>query len=167
LPFSSPSASCSRERADNQFPPHPRSFNNRRHGTNGTGFTTLYAFTATDANANNSDGANPQAGLTLSGNTLYGTTTDGGTNGNGTVFALALSPPAPQLTIIRSAANVILMWPTNYAGFDYSGFTLESTTNLVSPAVWATNSPGPIVVNGQSAVTNPISGAQRFYRLSQ
>jgi hypothetical protein len=68
----------------------------------------------------------------------------------------------PQLTIIPSGANVILTWPTNAAGF-----TLQSTTNLVSPAVWSTVSPGPVVVNGQNAVTNPISGTKKFYRLSQ
>jgi hypothetical protein len=55
-----------------------------------------------------------------------------------------------------------LTWPTNAAGF-----TLQSTTNLVSPAVWSTVSPGPVVVNGQNAVTNPVSGTQNFYRLSQ
>jgi uncharacterized repeat protein (TIGR03803 family) len=59
--------------------------------TNGTGFTTLYSFTATDANGNNSDGAHPYAGLTLSGSTLYGTTKAGGTNGDGTVFSISLA----------------------------------------------------------------------------
>jgi hypothetical protein len=76
------------------------------------------------------------------------------------VGTATLSPP--QLTIIRSGANVIVRWPTNAAGF-----ILQSTTNLVSPAVWSTVSPGPVVVNGQNAVTNPISGKQQFYRLSQ
>jgi formylglycine-generating enzyme required for sulfatase activity len=67
-----------------------------------------------------------------------------------------------NLTIIRSAANVILTWPANA-----TGFTLQSTTNLVSPAVWITVVPGPVVVNGNNTVTNPISGSQKFYRLSQ
>jgi len=48
-----------------------------------------------------------------------------------------------------------------------AGFILQSTTNLVSPAVWSAVSPGPIVVNGQNAVTNPISGTKKFYRLIQ
>ena len=56
---------------------------------------------------------------------------------------------------------------SNYAGFDYTGFTLQSTTNLVSSAVWAAVSPGPVVIDGQNAVTNLISGTQQFYRLSQ
>src|ERR1039457_230891 len=67
-----------------------------------------------------------------------------------------------NLTIIRSAANVILTWPTNA-----TGFTLQSTTNLGSPAVWTTVVPGPVVVNGNNTVPSPISGSQKFYRLSQ
>jgi uncharacterized repeat protein (TIGR03803 family) len=129
--------------------------------TNGAGFTNLHSFTATSgSNSTNSDGANPKGGLISSGNTLYGTAGDGGSSGNGTVFSLSL--PLPQLTIIHSAANVILTWPTHNAGF-----TLQSTTNLAPPAVWATNSPAPVVVNGQNTVTNRISSMQQFYRLSQ
>jgi beta-glucanase (GH16 family) len=70
--------------------------------------------------------------------------------------------PTPQLTIIPSGANVVLTWPTNA-----TGFTLQSTTNLGSSAVWSTNSPAPVVVNGQNTVTNPISDTQMFFRLSQ
>src|SRR6266446_1955021 len=44
--------------------------------TAGTGFTTLYSFTAASTNSSgaytNSDGAFPLAGLILSGDTLYG-----------------------------------------------------------------------------------------------
>jgi uncharacterized repeat protein (TIGR03803 family) len=132
--------------------------------TNGTGFTNLHSFTAPSGpSLTNSDGTVPFAGLILSGTTLYGTTEDGGSLGFGTVFSLSLgSVSAPQLTIISSGVNVILTWPTNAAGF-----TLQSTTNLVSPAVWSTVSPGPVIVNGQNAVTNPVSGARQFYRLSQ
>ena len=72
-----------------------------------------------------------------------------------------LSSPA-QLTIIPSGANLILTWPTNAIGF-----TLQSTTNLGSPAAWATNCPAPVVIGGQNTVTNPIAGAQQFYRLVQ
>ena len=126
-------------------------------------FPKLHRFTAlgTYPFTTNSDGANPVAGLILSGNTLYGTASQGGSSGRGTVFSLSLPPP-PQLTIIGSGDNVILTWPTNAAGF-----TLPSMTNLVSPAVWTTVSPGPVVADGQNVVTNPISGTQQFYRLSQ
>jgi len=70
----------------------------------------------------------------------------------------------PLLTITLSGANVVLTWPTNVAGFDYTGYILQSTTNLVSP-VWSTNSPAPVVIAGLNTVTNPITGAQQFYRL--
>ena len=131
--------------------------------TDGTGFTNLHSFTALDTATftTNSDGADPFVGLILSGNILYGTAAGGGSSGKGTVFSFSLPPP-PQLTIIRYGTNVVLSWPTNAAGF-----TLQSTTNLVSPLVWITNSPAPTVVNGQNTVTNPISGTKKFYRLSQ
>jgi uncharacterized repeat protein (TIGR03803 family) len=122
--------------------------------TNGTGFTTLHSFT------DGSDGLLPYAGLILSGNTLYGTTSGGGSSSAGTVFSLSLPPL--QLTIIPYGANVILTWPTNAAGF-----TLQSTTNLVSPAAWSAASPRPVVIGGQNVVVNPVSGTQKFFRLSQ
>lgn len=125
--------------------------------TDGTGFTTLHHFTG------GKGGGLSYAGLILSGNTLYGTTSDS-YNGYGTVFSLSF---APQLTINTSGAYVILSWPTNVAGFDYTGFTWQSTTNLGSSAAWTANLPAPVVVNGQNTVTNPISGAGQFYRLSR
>jgi uncharacterized repeat protein (TIGR03803 family) len=120
----------------------------------GSGFTNLHIFTG-------SDGVIPDAGLILSGNTLYGTTSRGGSSGVGTVFSLSLPVP-PQLAIIFSGTKIILTWPTNAIGF-----ILQSTTNLVSSAIWSTNLPSPVVVNGQNSVTNPISGTQQFYRLVQ
>jgi uncharacterized repeat protein (TIGR03803 family) len=122
--------------------------------TDGTGFTNLHSFTG------GSDGANPLAALILSGNTLCGTTSAGGALGVGTVFSLSLRP-SPSLTITRAGQDVILSWQTNF-----TGFTLQSTTNLVSP-VWTTNLRAPVVINGQNTVTNPIYGTQQFFRLSQ
>jgi len=129
--------------------------------SDGTGFTVLYHFTSTAApgSLSNSDGAHPLTGLNLSSSTLYGTALVGGSYGNGTVFSLLL--PTPQLTITSATGNIILTWPTNF-----SGFTPQSTTNLAS-TVWTTNLQPPVVVNGQYEVTNPISGAQQFFRLSQ
>jgi uncharacterized repeat protein (TIGR03803 family) len=130
--------------------------------TDGTGFTNLHSFAATFSGVN-SDGANPYAGLLLSGDTLYGTAKYGGRSGHGTVFSLSFGAVStPQLTIIRSGTNVVLTWPINA-----TGFALQSTTNLVSPAVWTTNFPTPVVVNGQNTVTNPITGRQQFFRLIQ
>ena len=124
--------------------------------TDGTGFTKLHDFVG-------SDGASPLAGLILTNNTLYGTALLGGSQNAGTVFSLSFRPP---LTITSAGTNVVLSWPTNFAGFDYAGYTLQATTNLTSP-VWTTNVPAAVFVNGQSTVTNPISATQQFFRLSE
>src|ERR1700677_2663449 len=121
--------------------------------TNGTGFTNLYSFTG------GSDGLLPAGGLVASGSFLDGTAMIGGSSGGGTVFSILLITP-PQLAMTLSGATVILAWPTNAAGF-----TLESTTNLLS--AWSTNLAAPVLINGRNAVTNAMSGTQQFYRLTQ
>jgi uncharacterized repeat protein (TIGR03803 family) len=129
-----------------------------RISTNGA-LTTLYSFLD---NGVAIDGGGFGAALMQgSDGNFYGTTLGGGVGGAGTVFRLTIVPQ-PQLTIIPSGPYVVLTWPTNY-----SGFTLQSTTNLGSSAVWSTNSSVPVVVNGQNVVTNPISGTRQFFRLSQ
>jgi uncharacterized repeat protein (TIGR03803 family) len=135
--------------------------------TNGSNFTTLHGFTASVYDGisayTNSDGNSPMCGLILSGNTLYGTAEGGGSGGSGTIFSISLaSVGALQLGILAAGTSVVLTWPTNEAGF-----TLQSTTNLVSPVAWSAVSPAPFVVNGQNTVTNPISGIPMFFRLSQ
>jgi uncharacterized repeat protein (TIGR03803 family) len=110
--------------------------------TDGARFTVLYNFTR--------GGSYPYGNLVLSGGMLYGFA--------GLVYSLSLPP---QLTITPAGANVILSWPTNS-----TGFILQSAADL-SSQVWTTNLPTPVVVNGQYAVTNPISGTQQFFRLSQ
>jgi uncharacterized repeat protein (TIGR03803 family) len=132
--------------------------------TNGTGFATLYNFTALSGSPPypNSDGATPYGSLVVSGNTLYGTTLNGGTSGIGTVFSLSFTP---QLSITLSGQNVILSWPVGVGGFSYSGYGLWSTTNLASPA-WNGVSPAPSVVGGLNTVTNAMAG-KMFYRLRE
>jgi uncharacterized repeat protein (TIGR03803 family) len=121
--------------------------------TNGV-LISLYSFNG------GSDGANPNAGLVQgSDGNFYGTTSTGGEGEAGTVFRLTVVQ-LPQLTINLSGTNVILTWPPGP-----TNWTLQSTTNLVLP-VWTAVSPASVVVNGQNTVTNPISGTQRFYRLS-
>jgi uncharacterized repeat protein (TIGR03803 family) len=123
-----------------------------RVSTNGI-LTTLAKFA-------NTNGSLPKASVRFGpdGN-LYGTTYLGGPTDSGTVFSLSFTP---RLNIISSAQNIILCWPTNY-----TGFTLQSTTNLVPSSVWSTVSPSPIVINGQNTVTNLISGTRQFYRLKK
>jgi len=130
----------------------------------GTDFKTLTTFPAPTPSPNR-EGANPFGLLALADNTLYGTALHGGSDGYGTVFKLSL--PAPRLMLTLSGTNVALSWPTQNAGFDYTGYTLKSTANLVPPVAWSTDSTTPTVVNGQNSVTIPISSPQKFYRLSQ
>jgi uncharacterized repeat protein (TIGR03803 family) len=129
-----------------------------RINTDGSGFTELHRFD------NTSGGAMLWGPVIVSGNTLYGTASAGGSSGNGTVFSITLPPPPtpPSLSISLSTTNVVFRWPTNSPGF-----ILKATTNLISPTVWTTVSPAPVVVNGQNTVTNPASGRQTFYRLIQ
>src|SRR6266404_402498 len=126
--------------------------------TDGSGFTNLHHFAGTP------DGANLNGGLVLSGNTLYGAASAGGSSNSGTVFSFTLPglPAPPPLTIRGSGASVVLTWPTNPAGF-----ALQFATNLAAPTFWTNATPSPALVNGQNAVTNPVSGTMRFYRLKQ
>ena len=66
------------------------------------------------------------------------------------------------LNIQMVGTNAVLSWPTNVPGFN-----LASSLNLGAGAVWSTNLPPPVVVNGQNVVTNPIANTQQFYRLQQ
>lgn len=75
-----------------------------------------------------------------------------------TVFGVSASPV--QLTMVRSGANVILLWPTNSAGIH-----LQCSGELGASAVWS-NAPAPEVVKDQYVTTNAISGTQQFFRLS-
>jgi uncharacterized repeat protein (TIGR03803 family) len=122
--------------------------------------TPLYSFGITNASWWLLIGAKATL-VQASDGSFYGTTTIGYMHTNGTIFRLTIVPE-PQLTIIPCGPYVILTWPTNYAGF-----TLQSTTNLGSSAVWATNSSPPVVIGGQNVVINAIYGRQQFFRLSQ
>lgn len=125
--------------------------------TSGTDFITMYNFPRPSGEAHQF-----YSDLSLTPGTLYGTTYMHGSGGNGTVFSLSFPP---QLTITRSGGTTVVSYPTHYAGFDYAAFTLQSTTNLASP-VWANYTPSPVVVGGWNTVTNRISSAEQFFRLS-
>ena len=122
--------------------------------TNGA-LTNLYSFTGTN------DGGGPAGLVQGSDGSFYGTTQYGGTNNLGTVFRLTIQPP---LTMTLSGANVILSWPINYPGW-----YLQKTVNLGATGGWVsvTLIEPPIIVNGQFAVTLPITSPQQgYYRLS-
>ena len=104
--FTRPSSSYPNINADGIFPDSLSMWGNTLYGTatlggdsgsgtvfalnsNGTGFVTLYSFSATAPCCPliNSDGSWP-ASLVLSASTLYGITSSGGDSGQGTVFAI-------------------------------------------------------------------------------
>ncbi|HEY1718450.1 MAG TPA: choice-of-anchor tandem repeat GloVer-containing protein [Verrucomicrobiae bacterium] len=69
-----------------------------RVNTDGSSFTNLHSFSSFGTGGGgelefgegpNSDGAFPEATLTLSGTNLYGVANDGGANGNGTIFRVS------------------------------------------------------------------------------
>jgi uncharacterized repeat protein (TIGR03803 family) len=73
--------------------------------TDGSGFTTLYNFTAlstTIFHQTNSDGANPMAALVLTGDTLYGTAMNGGTSGSGFGALFAIKTNGTGFTNLHS-----------------------------------------------------------------
>ena len=62
-------------------------------------------------------------------------------------------------SVVATTPDVVVTWPATF-----TGYTLQSTANLASPA-WSTVLPSPTVVGSWFAVTNAVSGEARFYRL--
>ena len=86
----------------------------------------------------------------------------GGTSANsGTITVTTSLSTPPTLGYARQGNNLVLLWP-----IDLSGFTLESATNVPASS-WTSNPALPAIVSGQFAVTNAISGGQKFYRLKK
>jgi uncharacterized repeat protein (TIGR03803 family) len=95
--------------------------------TDGSGFTTLYSFTAYTSGTN-SDGAAPLSSLVLSGNTLYGTASIGGSaNSYGTIFKV--NTDGTGFTKLYSFGTVAASDPSYPKGsLVLSGSTLYGTT---------------------------------------
>lgn len=74
-------------------------------------------------------------------------------------WTVTVTPTSPTVNISYGGGNVVLSWPTNFAGY-----ILEYTTNLAADN-WLTNSSTPFPVNGQYTITNAPTSGTRFYRL--
>ena len=127
-------------------------------GTDGSRMTRLFSFGSLSTSTNN-PGGHPVAGVVVWGNALYGDAYDGGAGGAGSIFVFSLGPP--QLVAERSGPNIVLSWPA-----EATGFKLQFTTDLSSPASWTNLSSAPVPDNGQNRVTNVISGSRGWFRLS-
>jgi len=72
-----------------------------------------------------------------------------------------LNQTAPTLEISQADAQVGLTWP------DWTGYQLESTTNLADANEWGAVTNIPVLINGRNAVSNSYEGDSRFYRLKK
>jgi uncharacterized repeat protein (TIGR03803 family) len=131
---------------------------------NNLNFANLCNFPLGKTNASkiytNSSGALPVAGLVLSGNALYGTAALGGLHGEGTLFALHLTPP-PSMAILAMSNQVVISWPSSAAAY-----VLQTTTNLSSGG-WSNITSGIVTVGANKVFTNAVGGQADFFRLQQ
>jgi sulfatase modifying factor 1 len=63
------------------------------------------------------------------------------------------------LMVTPAGNSIVLSWTNSTTNW------ILQTTPTLSPAVWSTNLPAPVVVNGQNTVTTPAFGTQQFYQL--
>lgn len=74
-------------------------------------------------------------------------------------------PPTegPMLSIALAGSNVVISWPSAA-----TGFVLQSTPSLSSPAVWtAVDTSGAVEQGGMKQLTVPVTVANQFYRMRQ
>jgi hypothetical protein len=77
-------------------------------------------------------------------------------------YALAFEFFSQSLNIAASGTGVTLAWPVYPAGF-----FVESTTNLIPPAVWTTNNlPVPVIANGSNYILLNATNVNQFFQLS-
>ena len=70
--------------------------------------------------------------------------------------------PSPSLKATRAGNQIIISWPTN----NWVALSLQTAATPGPGASWNAVSPLPALSGNQWVVTNSISGASRFFRLS-
>ena len=96
-------------------------------------------------------------------NTIYARSEDGaGLYSTIASVNVTYNPPItpPVLGIVKQNSSLVFTWPTNA-----SGYVLQCSPDLGPAAIWSTNMPSPVVVDGQNVVTNPLSGSRMFFCL--
>lgn len=76
-----------------------------------------------------------------------------------TLVTIVLGPPA--LAASPNGPNLVLSWPISGS----ASFSVEYTTSLTPPPTWIPDSSTPSIVGNQFYLQEPLSGANRFYRL--
>jgi len=69
-------------------------------------------------------------------------------------------PSQPRLTIASSGTDVVLTWPASA-----TNFTLATTPQLRTNALWATVTNSPSLLGTNQVVTNAATDTSRYYRL--
>jgi hypothetical protein len=78
-------------------------------------------------------------------------------------FRITTVLPAATLTIATSDPNLVrVAWPAAL-----TNWTLQSTLDLTNSALWSNVPTPPVVEGSERVVTEPGTGAARFYRLSK
>ncbi len=77
---------------------------------------------------------------------------------SGAIFKVTLAPP---LKITHTANEILLSWPTNWAGC-----TLQVRTNLTSGS-WTDSTRISVVISNEYVITNALANTAKFYRLRQ
>jgi len=78
-----------------------------------------------------------------------------------TVTVTQPNTTTPTINLNKNGSKIILIWPTNAAGF-----SLQDSTSLSATPVWSSASL-PSVNGTNYVVTNTISGGAMFYRLKK
>jgi hypothetical protein len=76
-------------------------------------------------------------------------------------IARAYLPTLPILSMLRSASDVTVSWPST----DTAGFSLEQAGGLVIPSSWVTNSTSITDDGTNKSVTIPATNSLQFFRL--
>ena len=109
---------------------------------------TIYAASGTEVDVSTNSGTNWQS--------VFQTL-----NFNITALTVVPGLAAPPLAIAGSGTKDVLSWPASY-----SGYALMFTPAL-NPVNWQPVAMPVVVNNGYDVVTNPMTGSQGYYRLTQ
>ena len=146
-----------------------------------TGPATLVAFWWGDGNQYFVHTAIPDNGFTLIGSLgplgsyvqtavatrdvatagTYHVTWDSGGNEGAQLWLVAVqSEPLPALQAQIVGGHTVITWPASA-----TGFSLETTSDLLAGNSWTRVTNTPAIVDLQNTITNPIAQGSQFYRL--